>query len=89
MDIAGRRLVSAWGVSGVCCQYSSFLASGQIVADRDSQQWNDTNVEGSVPGSQKTHEKHPHDYDRGEAMSKETAQFKCNYLLLGIVIHDV
>ena len=42
-----------------------------------------------MPGSQKTHEKHPHDYDRGEAMSKETAQFKCNYLLLGIVIHDV
>ncbi|AEJ05096.1 hypothetical protein PSTAB_1815 [Stutzerimonas stutzeri] len=42
-----------------------------------------------MPGSDQTHEKHPHDNDRSDAMGQETTQFKCNYLLFGIVIHDV
>ncbi|GBC56459.1 hypothetical protein PSNTI_19250 [Stutzerimonas stutzeri] len=69
--------------------HSSFLASCHVIAGQNGQQWNDANTEGSVPGSDQTHEKHPHDNDRSDAMGQETTQFKCNYLLFGIVIHDV
>jgi hypothetical protein len=42
-----------------------------------------------MPGSDEGHEEHPHDNDRGNAVGQEAAQFKRNYLLLGIIIHDV